>query len=310
MKRALVLGCGGVAGAAWSIPTLKQLSQDLDWDPRNADMLVGTSAGAVLAALLGAGVSIDQLMEFQQQGRISGSRLHWNHDSSWGKPYPPLPKLAFPGTGLFKRSFKQDISPFAALCGLSPAGQMNMGSLVHLIDSFTDTGEWVDHPDCRIMVVDANSGEHVALGTEQAPNTSIQTAVCASYAIPSWCPPVEIAGKTFLDGGVASPTAATQALDSDIEEVIILAPMSSPVLDKTRHPFNKAERQVRRAMTKIVDKEVAQLRAAGKRVIRLEPGPEDLQAIGYNMMDHRRREQVFVTAQRTAGEAVELALDY
>ena len=97
-------------------------------------------------------------------------------------------------------------------------------------------------------------------------------------------------------------------MDSDIEEVIVLAPMSSRVLDKTRNPFNKAERQVRRAMTQIVDKEIAQLRAAGKQVIRLEPGPEDLQAIGYNMMDHRRREQVFVMAQRTAGEAVERGL--
>ena len=120
----------------------------------------------------------------------------------------------------------------------------------------------------------------------------------------------EYSRENLLDGGVVSPTAANQVLDSDIEEVIILAPMSSRVLDKTKHPLNKIERRVRRTMTQIVDKEVAQLRAAGKRVIRLEPGPEDLQAIGYNMMDHRRREQVFVTAQRTAGEAVELALDY
>ena len=308
MKRALVLGCGGVAGAAWSTATLKQLSVELNWDPRNADVLIGTSAGAVLAALLGAGVSIDQLVEFQQQGGISGSRLNWNHNTSWGKPYPPRPQLTFPGLALFKRSFVHNISPFAAPCGLSPAGQMDMGSLVHLIDSFVAMGEWVQHSDCRIMAVDADSGEHVALGTPQAPMTSIQTAVCASYAIPSWCPPVTIGGRTFLDGGVVSPTAASQLEGSDVDEIIILAPMSSRVLDKTKHPFNKVERSVRKTMTQIVDKEIKQLQAAGKKVIRLEPGPQDLQAIGYNMMDHKRREGVFNTAIRTAGETVEKGL--
>ena len=52
-RRALVLGCGGVAGGAWSIAALHHLEQKLDWDARDADILIGTSAGAVLATLLG-----------------------------------------------------------------------------------------------------------------------------------------------------------------------------------------------------------------------------------------------------------------
>ena len=57
-RRALVLGCGGVAGAAWQIATLEALEKRLNWDAREADILIGTSAGAVLAALLGGGVGI------------------------------------------------------------------------------------------------------------------------------------------------------------------------------------------------------------------------------------------------------------
>ena len=65
-RRALVLGCGGVAGGAWSIAALHNLEQQLDWDARDADILIGTSAGAVLATLLGSGISVDQLLACQQ----------------------------------------------------------------------------------------------------------------------------------------------------------------------------------------------------------------------------------------------------
>lgn len=60
-RRGLVIGCGGVLGGAWSIAALDSVRHALDWDPREAEILVGTSAGAVLVALLGAGVSVDRL---------------------------------------------------------------------------------------------------------------------------------------------------------------------------------------------------------------------------------------------------------
>ena len=61
-------------------------------------------------------------------------------------------------------------------------------------------------------------------------------------------------------------------------------------------------------MTGIVAREVAALRQAGIRVIRLEPGPEDLEAIGYNMLDPARRIRVFETACRTSNGTVLAAL--
>lgn len=61
-------------------------------------------------------------------------------------------------------------------------------------------------------------------------------------------------------------------------------------------------------MTAIVDKEVALLESRGIRVIRLEPGPDDLNAFGYNMLDPARRLLVFETACRTAKVTVRNAL--
>ena len=74
-RRALVLGCGGVAGGAWSIAALHHLEQKLDWDARDADILIGTSAGAVLATLLGSGVSVDQLLAIKGIGEKTLAKM-------------------------------------------------------------------------------------------------------------------------------------------------------------------------------------------------------------------------------------------
>ena len=62
VKRGLILGCGGTLGAAWTIAALSEVAEALSWDPRQAAVVVGTSAGSELAALLGSGVSVDALL--------------------------------------------------------------------------------------------------------------------------------------------------------------------------------------------------------------------------------------------------------
>ncbi len=61
-------------------------------------------------------------------------------------------------------------------------------------------------------------------------------------------------------------------------------------------------------MTGIVDKEVAALENAGKKVIRIEPVADDLNAFGYNMMDPARRKRVLKTALSTTPTTVNRAL--
>src|ERR671924_249117 len=52
----LVLGAGGVLGGAWLTGGLYALADEAGWDPGSADHIVGTSAGAVMGALVAAGV--------------------------------------------------------------------------------------------------------------------------------------------------------------------------------------------------------------------------------------------------------------
>src|SRR4051812_14603227 len=52
----LVLGAGGVLGGAWLVGALHAIATETGWDPGSADRVVGTSAGAMVGALVACGV--------------------------------------------------------------------------------------------------------------------------------------------------------------------------------------------------------------------------------------------------------------
>ncbi|MDX1458598.1 MAG: patatin-like phospholipase family protein [Marinobacter sp.] len=305
VRRGLVLGCGGVAGGAWSIAMLSQLEEQLNWDARTADILVGTSVGAVLAALLGAGVPVSRLRACQHG---NAKACQWNHDADSGGALPPLPALRMTAPELLYRGLRGQVSALTTLCGVLPTGQFDMTPFRQLINDVVPAGDWAPHPATWIMAVDSSTGQRVAFGKEHAPSAALNDAVCASYGVPVWCPPVSIGERIYIDGGVASPTSADLLASQPVDEVIILAPMASRQPDRPLSPLKLVERQVRRYMTAIVDREEQQLRAAGKRVIRLEPNAADLTAFGYNMMDPKRRAKVLSQALLSAPDTVAKAL--
>ena len=69
-RRGLVLGGGGVLGAAWMVGALQALQDETGVDVRDFEAFVGTSAGSVLVALLGAGVSVEDLVTHQREGQL------------------------------------------------------------------------------------------------------------------------------------------------------------------------------------------------------------------------------------------------
>jgi NTE family protein len=303
-RRALVLGCGGVAGAAWTVATLAELERALGWDARDADLIVGTSSGALVATLLAAGVPVSQMVQSQRGER---SDPNWDDQASVGWR-PPRPALRATAAGLLLRAVRGDLDPVVGLTGLLPRGRADMTGLRRLVRAAVGDRFWPSHPGLRVMVVDTRTGQRVALGGGDGPRISIVDAVCASYAIPGWCPPVTCDGVTYVDGGVASPTSADLVLGTDMAEAIVLAPMASGELTAAAARAPLAERALRRRMTRLVNGEVCALEQAGVRVARLTPSAEDLAAFGRNLMSGRRRALVFETATRTAKDAVADAL--
>jgi NTE family protein len=87
----LVLGAGGTVGQAYHAGVLAALEHDLGWDPRTAEVIVGTSAGAITGALLRLGIPAHDLAAWAVQAPLSveGTRLR-----TWfGKTHPEFPPL-------------------------------------------------------------------------------------------------------------------------------------------------------------------------------------------------------------------------
>jgi len=306
-RRALAIGCGGVAGAAWTTAILAGLAEATGWDPRTADILTGTSSGAVMVALLGGGISVERLMRNQRTGL--SHTTHWNHNRSSGRHRPPLPGLPLPGAPqLALQGLRGHVNALTALAGLLPKGRLDVEPLAELIDGLATKDQWVSHPATWVVAVDDQSGERVAFGSPTAPRVPMSQAVCASCAIPGWAPPIPMAGRRWLDGGIVSSASVDMLASTGVEEVVLITPMVSRIMDTPRSLPVRLERLLRSVMTRRTNAEVAMLEARGIKVLRLEPALEDLDAFGFNMMDPRRRMKVFDTAVRTAPGIVRQAL--
>ncbi|MFD3707589.1 patatin-like phospholipase family protein [Nocardia sp. NPDC058658] len=132
-------------------------------------------------------------------------------------------------------------------------------------------------------------------------------AIAASWAIPGWFPPVQIGGRSYVDGGSVSSVSADLLLPLELDEVVIVAPMTSAG-GAPATGLDRIERLLRAQMTRVLDREVALLQAAGTRVIRVEPGPGELAAMGPNFMDSARRPATLAAARRDVPARVATAI--
>ena len=149
----------------------------------------------------------------------------------------------------------------------------------------------------------------VAFGRAGAPPATLPEAVVASCSIPGWYRPTVIGGRRYIDGGVRSSTSLDLLAEVDLDEVYVLAPMASYVLDAPASAYARVERQFRRLVTIGLQREARKVQARGVRVTVLTPGPEDLAVIGANLMDPRRRILVLDTSLRTSAAALAILED-
>lgn len=325
----LVLGAGGVLGAAWMTGVLPALQERLPCAVNDVDLIVGTSAGSVLAAALRCGSSIEEMIAYQRGEAIGVlRRVPAVADGPlppfprWRVGSPPLmlaslltPHRVYPSVGasawlphgrgqhVALRAMVQTLHRHARLhappggsrsAGSAPDGSPSGGSPSH-----GSAPDWVDRRTW-IVAVDYDSGRRVIFGRAGAPPASLPDAVVASCSIPGWYEPAVINGRRYVDGGVRSPTSLGLLAGAGVDEVYVLAPMAAVVADHPRKPHERIERRLRRLFTLALLREAQALRSAGLKVTVLTPGPGDLAVMGVNLMDPRRRQAVLETSLRTS----------
>ncbi|MCK9897562.1 patatin-like phospholipase family protein [Frankia sp. AgB32] len=311
VRRGLVLGAGGVLGSAWMIGALRAVETETGRDlVASSDLLVGTSAGSVVAALLSLGVGVEAMADSERGVYHAGDPVLDYRDL--GASLPPRPRLRMGSPRLLTASalHPRHASPMVTLAAILPQGRGKISAVGDLVAAAMDRrgldpADWASPPPAlRVVAMDFDTGDRVLFGSPDVPDVSLPDAVMASCAIPGWYAPIRASGRRFVDGGTRSPTSVDLLADAGLDEIVVVAPACSLATDRPRSAVALVERQVRRAATRRLLREVEQVERAGMRVTVLCPGPEDLAAMGGNLMDLTRRAEVFETSLRTTAVAL------
>jgi len=284
----LVLGGGGVLGEAWLRALLAGLESGTEWDLRECDAFVGTSAGSIVAAVLAAG---------RRPEAAAGIAAGWEQAAGAAEPHAASGLL--PALG--RRASSQALAvaaPVASVtaAALEPAGALLRAAILNRGRRATRAIPQLEHGiaelrstfDGRLHVatVDLRTGRRVVFGAPGAPPASVAEAVLASCSVPWVFRPVAIGGRLYVDGGAWSAANLDAAPVGPGTSVLCLNPTASPRLN--RDPLGA----VRAFAGATAAAEALLLRRRGARVRVVAPDATTVGAIGPTLFDPRRRAAV------------------
>ncbi|TMM03025.1 MAG: patatin [Actinobacteria bacterium] len=297
----LVLGAGGITGIAWLIGALQALRDHTGWDPATADIVTGTSAGAVAAAVLTSDVDPASLLTYAEDEqalasairRATAGRASGGHGPAWPG------SLALGVTGLLATSPRRRLR---SLAGFLPSGRRPTDEIRGLTHDAVAAG-WPSHTELWLHACDYATGQRVTFGRAGAPDADLADAVAASCAVPAYYRPVRIGDRRYVDGGLWSFTNADALVDQGCDVVIILSPFSSrehgSLLGTALYGPLRGATMLR------LSRDAKLLREAGAQVVTVEPTAADLRAMGLNPMDRAPSRVVLETAVSSVAERAE-----
>ncbi len=271
MSFALVLSGGGTSGVAWEVGLLKGL-RDAGVDLTRADLIVGTSAGAIVGANVALGRDLEDLFATQL--------------------LPPETTAARDVSALMRARAALERGGEAQRIGLDPAMLVKLGELA--IRAPTESEEtrlatvrsylppapaWPER-DLLITALDIATGTLVIWNRDT--EASLVEAVASSCAAPMIAPPTTIGGHRYMDAG---PRSGTNAHLAGKHELIVVLAVARP------GPLGP------------LDSETTDLRSGGSRVEIVVPDSESTAAIFPNLLDLTKR-AVCAEAGETQGRAL------
>jgi len=217
-QRALVLGSGGHAAAAWELGVITGMA-DAGVDVRDADLdlIIGTSAGARVGALIAGGLMLEELFQRQVdpelQTKESAPALDFTR---WRADFLRVKE----GPGDAKAVLKR----FGTLALQTPLDLQEARR--NMIAAALPSHTW---PERRLLIVavDAETGERRVF--DRASGVDLVDAVAASGAVPGIWPTVTLGGRRYMDGGVYSIDNADLAAGCD-RVLILTLPSRVPPL--------------------------------------------------------------------------------
>lgn len=268
-ERALVLGGGGSTGNAWEIGVIAGL-YEAGVDVTEADLVVGTSAGATVAAQFTGDVPPTELLA----AILAAGPVPSSGPAGSGRGRAPIGPVA---------DHLERTSRIIAAAADAADMRRRMGAAALEADSASDGSahpRWRDivaarlpsqqWPDrlVRITAVDAHTGEPVVF--DRFSGVDLVDAVAASTSNGFGVPPYHIGGHRYLDGGYRRNENADLA--AGYARVLVLSPFGG----RSRHPLEWGMQ---------LAAQLDELRAGGSRVETVFPDRDCEHMFGAHAMD-------------------------
>jgi NTE family protein len=338
-KSALVLGGGGFTGGVYEIGALRALDLlAVDRTVNQFDVYVGTSAGALIAALAANGVTPEQMMRVvneqvpQPFDDVSLDKLlrpNYREFVTKGvrlplhllgllRSLPSLPSLS-------------TVDLAIALADLLPSGLYSGSGIEQYVRAVLSDPDRTDDfralgPELYLAATDLDTCERIVLGGAGWDDVPISTAVRASAALPMVYQPARIRDRELVDGGIVSTTNVDIAVEAGAKLIVVVNPLVPYVNDFTKEiptlfgtrtrrvsdmGFPKIGYQTFKLLAYQRLHEVARgwrERYPGVDIILIEPDTDDELMFQTNVLDYRSR--IEVARHGFQSVTVKLAADY
>lgn len=279
-RTGLVLGAGGRTGIAHIAGALHALCSSGALRTDELDIVVGTSAGALVGSQLRCGILPADLYAIARDASegAEGRRGDDFFAPAWDSPFSLLQRAAGSGWVLGRSLLRFPLPPVPRSLGaLFPGGlmQLSEGADIdaHLPRQWPEQNLW-------LITVDINSGRRVVLRRDGPVRATLQQAALASAAVPGIYPPITVQGRTLVDGGVHSTTNLDLLFGKNLDHVTVIAPMGLSAPGPVAPPLFAVRQLAHTNLMRMVNR----LRSEGTTVAVLEPSASLARMHGANTL--------------------------
>lgn len=282
----LVVGAGGPVGVAFHAGVLRAIEKVTGWDARTADVIIGTSAGAQVGALLRAELCVEDLSAYVMGWPLTpggASVVRHYVRPLHHPPHSDHPLRLVPSSSRYLLRVMRDprrlrLGPL--LASMLPPGRVALNAQAEGFRRLF--GNVWPEKKLWIPALCLDTGELAVFGRPEAPATDVGSAVTASGSVPGLCVPVGVGGRRYVDGCFLSFTHLAIVAGSGLDAVLVSSPLSR---------FGLVRGMVRRSVRKV--------RARGLPVLLIEPSRQTIAAMGWNPFDMQRTAAVAQSAFRS-----------